>query len=99
MQPLYGGIALGDRVRSYDFLWRRDCYVEGVVETVIQRGCQRYRIKIARRVWGGNAVDWTPEFPDGHCEAPVNGLPSWLGGVTSGVVRLDADGKEVGPCE
>jgi hypothetical protein len=92
-------IKVGDHVRSYDFPdipgMKTTCFVEGVVEAIGQvpgiGGCDRYTIRITRRVWQGKEDDkWRTgkEFPTGRCYPPVNGLPSWLGGVTDHVKLL-----------
>jgi len=91
-------IKIGDRVHSYDFPdltgMKTSCYVEGIVEAIGQvpaiGGCDRYTIRITRRVWKGHEDDgWKngKEFPDGRAYPPVNGSQSWLGGVT-GCVEL-----------
>lgn len=91
-------IKIGDRVHSYDFPdltgMKTSCYVEGIVEAIGQvpaiGGCDRYTIRITRRVWKGHEDDgWKngKEFPDGYAYPPVNGSQSWLGGVT-GCVKL-----------
>jgi len=89
-------IQVGDLVRSYDFPDfqddKRPSFVEGIVEAITDhethptfRDCNRYQIHVSRRVFGGK--ERTDQigvrvFP------PVNGTPSWLGGVTEGVVVL-----------
>ncbi len=92
-------IRIGGHVRSYDFPdldgMKRSCYVEGIVEAIGQvpevSGCDRYTIRITRRVWKNQEDDgWKQgkEFPTGYAHPPVNGTNSWLGGVTGGVKLL-----------
>ena len=80
-------IAVGQRVRSYDFPDDRDdSYVEGVVEEITERieGCSRYRIRVERRVRNGVEC----EVGQDTVIPPVNGTPTWFGRVTNGVVRI-----------
>ena len=95
-------IKVGDHVRSYDFPdipgMKTTCYVEGVVEAIGPFtgeagpfGCDRYTIRIERRVWRGQEDDrWKSgqEFPSGRCYPPINGIASWLGGETNSVKLL-----------
>lgn len=92
-------IRIGDHVRAYDFPdvpgMKTTCYVEGIVEAISQvpgvGGCDRYTILITRRVWKGQEdTAWQNgrEFPTGCAYPPVNGIPSWLGGVTRSVVKI-----------
>ena len=91
-------IRVGDHVRAYDFPdvpgMKTTCYVEGVVEAIGRipeaPDCDRYTIRITRRVWKGQEDEgWqTKEFPTGRAYPPVNGIPSWLGGATNGVKLL-----------
>ena len=85
-------IQIGTRVRSFDFAdgpdgrslaGERACYVEGVV-TGFERmeGCKRYRILVDRDVFGGVEENFRVGaliYP------PVNGTPTWMGGVTNSV--------------
>ena len=92
-------IKVGDHVRSYDFPdldgMKTTCYIEGLVEAIGPvpevGGCDRYIIRITRRVWKNQEDDgWKQgkEFPTGYAYPPVNGTNSWLGGVTGGVKLL-----------
>ena len=45
-------------------------------------GCERYVIRVDRKVWAGEEVD-NPYR--GHVYPPVNGTPTSLGGVCDGV--------------
>ena len=76
-------IKVGNRVRSYDFARDRECYVEGIVEGFERlEGCERYKIRVARKVWAGEEV----ENPyDGHVYPPLNGTPKLFGGECNGV--------------
>lgn len=84
-------INVNDRVRSYDFPGMRDdCYVEGVVEKIGRfpdfPDCDRYRIRVEKKVIEGKETAPRPRF----VFPPVNGTPSWLGGETNGVVKVDS---------
>lgn len=74
-------IQVGNKVRSYDFPHDRECYVEGVVENLTEKeGCERYRIRVTRRIWAGE--DITAPL-NGCVYPPVNGTPALFGGVTN----------------
>ena len=85
-------IQVGSKVRSFDFArgdrgrqleGERACYIEGVVEGFKDlEGCERYVIRVDRKVWAGEEVD-NPYR--GHVYPPVNGTPTSLGGVCDGV--------------
>jgi hypothetical protein len=80
-------IKVGDRVCSYDFDGRDDCYVEGTVVGFAKvEGCSRYRIRASLRVIEGVAVPFDEEVLP-----PVNGTPRLLGGVCNGVRRIDRE--------
>lgn len=86
-------IKSGDFVRSFDFEDRdlegdRACYVEGEVTGFQEvEGCNRYAIRITKRVRGG-AV--TVEAGMGYVYPPVNGIPKLFGGnVTDGVEKIE----------
>ena len=82
-------IKVGNRVRSFDFPRSRDlegeraCYVEGIVEGFEHvEGCERYKIRVERKVWAGEEV----ENPyRGHVYPPLNGTPRTFGGECNGV--------------
>ena len=76
-------IEVGNRVRSYDFQRDRECYVEGIVEGFEHvEGCERYKIRVERKVWAGEEV----ESPyRGHVYPPLNGTPRLFGDVCNGV--------------
>lgn len=85
----------GERVRSYDFFDRTDCYVEGTVQEITGaiEGCPRYKISIERAVFAGEDV--TADMLTRHAASPfifppVNGTPTWLGKITRGVVRAES---------
>ena len=88
-------IAVGDYVRSYDFpgLDNDSCYIEGTVREmgVMMEGCQRYRIRVERVVRDNKEIQLTGEESDIY--PPVNGTPSWLGGVTNGVKKIERPNK------
>ena len=85
-------VRVGDLVRSYDFVHMRAdtgdhaCYVEGVVQEIVDAGgCSRYKILCTRRILGGElkSSDIGKEyFP------PVNGTPTVFGGLTSFVEKI-----------
>ncbi len=63
-------IKIGDKVRSYDFEGRKDCYVEGVVCAIEPlEGCDRYVITTVNRVFAGEPVYRSGEL----VYTPVNG--------------------------
>ena len=87
-------IEIGNQVRSFDFALTLDdgaqlgrdlegeraCYVEGVVESFIElEGCQRYKIRVDRDVFGGEESD---RRVGNMIYPPVNGTPKLLGRVT-----------------
>lgn len=84
----------GSLVKSYDFPHRagtdRDveaCRIEGVVEGCVEsEGCERYVIRVTRRIWNGAEI--TPESEFLH--PPLNGILKSFGGVTDSVVVLDS---------
>lgn len=81
-------IRAGDKVRSYDFPGRVDCYVEGTVEGFVERdGCQRYVIAVDRRVLEGRNVSLAHRDPY-QVFPPVNGTGTTFGGTCRGVVKL-----------
>lgn len=86
--PTPNEIKPGDRVRSYDFEGRRDCYVEGVVVEIVERGgCDRYAINVERIVF----ADKSPSLGRanlGNIYPPVNGTPKLFGGICNGVEKL-----------
>jgi len=92
-------IQVGDRVRSFDFVrgdygrdleGERACYVEGVVEALVEReGCPRYEVRVEVDIFGG--------VRQGACLGgrvsslvypPVNGTPTLFGGVCNNVELL-----------
>ena len=85
-------IKVGSKVRSFDFArgdrgrqleGERACYIEGVVEGFKDlEGCERYVIRVDRKVWAGEEVEKPYR---GHVYPPVNGTPTSLGGVCDGV--------------
>lgn len=89
-------INVGDSVRSFDFdshdlTGDRACYVEGVVEAIVKmEGCDRYAIRMTRRVFAGveQAAQWWPRREDGMFYPPVNGTKKLFGGVTNGVEKI-----------
>jgi hypothetical protein len=80
-------IEVGDRVRSYDFEFHDDCYVEGTVEVVTApiEGCERYKIIADRRVWDGMETQHDLMYLP-----PVNGTRNSMGGYTNGVRKVQS---------
>ena len=84
-------ITVGTTVRSFDFVGNREvyglraCFVEGeVVDFRKVEGCDRYVIRVTRRVFGGvEQEDFSQQVIP-----PVNGTPTLFGGVTDGVEAL-----------
>lgn len=81
-------IKVGDKVRSQDTAGDFGMYVFGLVtailddEATLERfGCPRYRIQVISSWRDGQER----EVREAAVFAPVNGTPSWLGGVTLGV--------------
>jgi hypothetical protein len=101
-------IAVGDRVRSFDFAWpgedwgrdlegERASYVEGVViEIGVEiEGCPRYKIEVDRDVFGGEERDYA-NFRGRVGQfvyPPVNGTPSTMGGETNCVEKIESKGE------
>ena len=85
-------VKVGDFVRSFDFESRdvegdRACYCEGVVEDVVQGpDCDRYKICVTRRVFGGKVL--TGDRVEKEVFPPVNGTPKSFGGVCDGVENV-----------
>ena len=81
-------ITVGTKVRSFDFVGNKDisglraCFVEGeVIDFRKVEGCDRYVIKVTRRVFAGEEQeDFSPQVIP-----PVNGTPSLFSGPTNGV--------------
>ncbi|MBU9200448.1 hypothetical protein KTD31_03645 [Burkholderia multivorans] len=82
-------LAVGDRVRSYDFAHTPTCYVEGRIEEITAHmdGCPRYMIRVEKRVFDGLTLS---VGADAYIYPPVNGIPTRLGGITNLVERADS---------
>lgn len=82
-------IAVGDRVRSFDFPGDPSCYFVGVVEEFTKD--KQYKIKVEYQVWNGLPV---PPFQNycGHVVPVFNGTPVRLA-IACGVQRI-AEGEE-----
>ncbi len=85
------GIAVGDTVKSYDFDYGDDCYVQGkVVGFTVMDGSERYVIVMDKKVFGGK--DETEKYLEttGNYKfyPPVNGLETWMGSKTCGVKKI-----------
>ena len=86
-------IEVGSKVRSFDFArgesgrdlkGERACYVEGVVEGFKEvEGCERYVVRVDRKVFAGDEEDILGRFP--YVYPPVNGTPRLMGGTTNAV--------------
>lgn len=82
----------GDRVRSYDFTHRDDCYVEGLVSHLEgDEGYTRVVIVVDRIVWQGTG---SPIIGGRTVTAPQNGTPTNLGGKTNGIEILSSADSE-----
>ena len=78
----------GDRVRSFDFFNNEGNYVEGIVMALQwHEGCNRYKIRVERRVWEG--VEHIIPHPHDYVYPPVNGTATSFGGVCRGVQRIE----------
>ena len=76
----------GSRVRSFDFFYTEDCYVEGTVRNIVLRnGCKRYQIKVEKKVWAGKEVKH-PYM--GYVYPPINGTHLLDGRPASGVFLI-----------
>ena len=87
-------IEMGDKVRSYDFPGRRDCYVEGRVEAITNKfpgggdaGCLRYRILVEKVVIEGGVREKDFLIGD-YVFPPVNGTPNMFGQPSVGVEKV-----------
>lgn len=81
-------IAVGDRVRSFDFPGDATCYWVGTVDHITKYG--QYHITVEYQIWEGERA------PVNYCAAvvpPVNGTQG-IGGVFFGVQRiLEGEGE------
>lgn len=82
-------IAIGERVRSFDFADNAQCYFVGMVEDIKN---QQYKIKVLSQVWEGKRVPDDQNYCD-YVLPPVNGLRGMFG-LTRGVQRME-EGEEV----
>lgn len=75
-------IAIGDRVRSFDFVGNSECYFVGVVSGLSK--FEQYDITVEYQVWEGKRAETN------YCESvhpPVNGVLG-IYGITNGVQRI-----------
>ena len=82
-------IKVGDKVRSYDFPTSKDCFVEGVVESIEGHplsGTGEYlKFKVTRKVFGGKEIFDADSIGE-YNWAPQNGLSQMLSDeLTNGV--------------
>lgn len=89
-RPIDISIKEGDKVRSYDFDYSDDCYVDGtVVGFEFKDGSKRYVLKMSKKVFDGN--DETKKYfavtGNDTFYPPVNGLKTWMGELTCGVQK------------
>jgi hypothetical protein len=84
-------IKVGDRVRSYDFPHRDDCFIEGHVTHIKEwEGCERYYIRVELVCWDGKIVPNDPML--GHTvRPPVNGIPTLLSDRPTSFVHKQAE--------
>jgi len=103
-RDIYGqSIGVGTRVRTHDFALGykdgqkplgydesgdRACWMEGIVTDTrtVMEGCKRYTIDVDTRCVLGK----TEKYED-TVYPPLNGTPSTMGGITAGVVNIEAD--------
>lgn len=83
----------GDLVRSYDFIGRKDFYIEGIVRRVGRfkefRDCPRVEIQATRQVQLDKELDNSERF----YYPPVNNTPTMYGGVTEGIEKVSRGGS------
>ena len=82
-------IEVGDIVRSYDFGYKDDIYVVGIVvsDTKMVEGCPRYELLGLERVINGESSDiWADAL---YFIPPRNGVYVLTGGYTNGVRKAD----------
>ena len=88
-------IKTGDLVRSFDFPehdksteGKNACFIEGEIVDIgrllPEQGCNVYKIKVTRKIFGGEEISEHEEF----YYPPVNGTPTWLGDKTHGVEKI-----------
>lgn len=90
-------IKAGDKVRSFDFEHSkgllegpRACYVEGTVCEIVEiDGCDRYKIQIEKRMFGGKLDEISSESE--YVYPPVNGTRMMFGDedFTNFVVKME----------
>lgn len=49
-------VRIGDVVRSYDFQGNKECYFEGIIES-IDGAAATFTAKTTKQVWAGEALD------------------------------------------
>jgi hypothetical protein len=81
-------IQVGDRVRTFDYDNRDDCFADGVVQGIGPRPdseCEHYYIEVERMVWKGEEqeADGDMVYP------PINGTKTSMGFSTNYVVTLE----------
>lgn len=85
-------IKVGDRVRSYDFADRDDCWVEGVVVEIgtcgFLQGFDRYKIEVQRSTMDGDTGIFE-QAPGHFVYPPINGTPKGMGGVCNFVKLIE----------
>jgi len=78
-------VQIGDKVRSMDFEQIDNCYYEGIIVGFVNvEMCDRYKIHVTKRVFNGEEKCQREDF----IYPPINGLESWMGGLTKGVTVI-----------
>ena len=68
-------LPVGTRVRSFDFIGCRDCYIDGVIEGYggsVFPSDAHYRVRTVSRVWEGREVPL--KEPEQRVYPPINGM-------------------------
>ena len=83
-------IAVGDRVRSFDFINNAQCYFVGVVESLTPM--YQYKIKVEYQVWEGERTPAEQNYC-GYVAPPINGSSEMFDTLPRGVQRV-REGEE-----
>jgi len=85
-------IKVGDTVRSFDFEFVDNCYIEGkVIDFHFIEGCERCMIELDKKIFNGK--DTTEDYlkqvnGDRLVYPPINGTPSWMGDVLNNIKKI-----------
>ena len=58
MESIMNEVKIGEKVRSYDFFGRTDCYFEGIVAS-IDGAAATFTAKVTKQVFAGEVLDVT----------------------------------------